>query len=93
MYNILYTESYEEKAKKFIKRHPEMKGLYEKTFRLLEINPYHPSLRLHKVNLHGIEIYSVSINLAYRITIDFIVEEEKIIPLLTRQLNVLLIIA
>jgi toxin HigB-1 len=81
MYKILFTESYEEKARKFLKKHPELKGQYGKTFRLLEINPYHPSLRLHKISLHGIEIYSISINMTYRITIDFYIEEEKIVPI------------
>jgi toxin HigB-1 len=79
MFSIIYTTSYENKAKKFISKHPELKSQYIKTLKLLELNPYHPSLRLHKVNLSGREIYSISINISYRITMDFFIDKEEII--------------
>jgi len=81
MYKIIFSESYEERAKKFLKKHPDLKKQYEKVFELLSLNPYHPSLRLHKVNIRGNEIYSVSINISYRITLDFLIEDQKIIPI------------
>ena len=81
MYSIIYTESYEQKARKFLKKHPELKGQYEKTLKLLELNPYHPSLRLHKVNIQGNEVFSISINISYRITIDLLIDELEVIPL------------
>ena len=43
----------------------------------MELNPLHPSLRLHKFS----ELYSVSINMQYRIAIDFQIEGETIIPI------------
>jgi mRNA-degrading endonuclease YafQ of YafQ-DinJ toxin-antitoxin module len=81
MYSIIYTESYEQKARKFLKKHPELKGQYEKTLKLLELNPYHPSLRLHKVNIQGDEVFSISINISYRITIDLLIDELEVIPI------------
>ena len=81
MYSLIFTESYEAKAKKFFKKHPELKSQYEKVLGLLELNPYHPSLRLHKVNIHGNEVSSVSINMSYRLTIDLLIDESEIIPL------------
>jgi len=80
-YQIIYTHSYNKKAAKFLKKHPDIKNQYQKTLKLLEINPQHPSLRLHKLkgNLHS--FYSVSINFTYRITLDFIIDNKKIIPL------------
>jgi mRNA-degrading endonuclease YafQ of YafQ-DinJ toxin-antitoxin module len=49
------------------------------TLKLLEANPHHPSLRLHalKGKLHG--LHSVSINISYRITLEFILKDEEII--------------
>ena len=47
----------------------------------LEINPFHNSLRLHKLNGTISEFYSVSIDMKYRIIIDFVIENNKIIPL------------
>ena len=79
MYKLLFPFSYEEKAKKFLKKHPELLKQYSKTLQLLEINPYHPSLRLHQFKTSSFEGYSVSINLSYRISIEFIVSEQEII--------------
>jgi len=78
---ILYTDSYLKRAKKFIKKHPDLISQYEKTLKLLEINPYHPSLRLHRLRGKLSELYSVSINISYRITIFFIIQDDKIIPI------------
>ena len=81
MYKIIFTESYIRRAEKFVKKHPDVMKQYEKTLKLLEINPTHPSLRLHKLEGKLTEYYSVSINLTYRITIDFIIREKEIIPI------------
>ncbi len=80
-YKIIQTESYLKKLKKFIKKHPDVLDRYIKTIELLELNPYHPSLRLHKLQGTIKEYYSVSITMKYRIVIDFIIENEKIILL------------
>jgi len=77
---IIYTESYIKRAAKFIKKHPDLTSQYQKTLELLEINPHHPSLRLHKLKGRLSELYSISINISYRISIDFIFEDDKIIP-------------
>jgi mRNA-degrading endonuclease YafQ of YafQ-DinJ toxin-antitoxin module len=77
---IIYTESYIKRAGKFIKKHPDLISQYEKTLKVLEINPHHPSLRLHKLQGKLAELYSVSINISYRITIIFLLENDRIIP-------------
>jgi toxin HigB-1 len=77
---IIYTDSYIKRARKFIKKHPELISQYEKTLKLLELNPSHPSLRLHKLQGKLAELYSISINVSYRISIDFLIEDNKIIP-------------
>jgi mRNA-degrading endonuclease YafQ of YafQ-DinJ toxin-antitoxin module len=78
---LIYTENYNKRAKKFIKKHPEVLKQYKKTLELFEVNPYHPSLQLHKLQGKLSELYSVSINLFYRICIDFIIDNDKIIPI------------
>ena len=81
MYKIIYTESYIKRAKKFAQKHPELLNQYKKTLQLLEINPSHPSLRLHKLEVRISDYYSVSINMTYRITIDFLIKGKEIIPI------------
>lgn len=43
---------------------------YAKTLALLEIDPFHPSLRLHALQGRLTGLHSVSINLQYRITLE-----------------------
>ena len=80
MAELLYTESYIRRAKKFIKRHPNLIEPYRKTLKLLESNPSHPSLRLHKLSGKLSGLYSVSININYRISIEFQIQNDTIIP-------------
>jgi mRNA-degrading endonuclease YafQ of YafQ-DinJ toxin-antitoxin module len=78
-YQLIIPDVYRKRAGKFLKSHPELLKLYEKTLRLLELNPYHPSLRLHKLEGKLQGLYSVSINLSYRITIEFLIKDKQII--------------
>ena len=79
-FRIIYTHSYLKRAAKFIKRHPELLPQYEKTLKLLELNPRHPSLRLHRLTGPLRDLHSVSINISYRMTLEFLLEDGKIIP-------------
>ncbi|MGB5705852.1 MAG: hypothetical protein WBM41_03410 [Arenicellales bacterium] len=78
-YKLVFPETYIRRARKFLKRHPEIQGQYRKTLELLEFDPYHPSLRLHSLqgNLSGLS--SVSINISYRIVLELIIEGNEIL--------------
>ena len=78
-YKLIFPESYLKKEQKFLKKHPELVERYKKVLRLLELNPYHPSLRLHKLEGKLKGKYSVSITMAYRIIITFAVTEDGIV--------------
>jgi addiction module RelE/StbE family toxin len=77
---IIYTDLYIKKVEKFFKKHSDLSNQYEKTIELLELNPYHPSLRLHKLTGKLSGLYSISINITYRLSIEFIMQDDKIIP-------------
>ena len=79
-YKIEITESYQKKLIKFLRKHRDITSKYTKVILLLEANPHHPSLRLHKLSGKLEMLYSVSINMQYRITIECIIEDKKIIP-------------
>lgn len=81
MTKIVFTESYEKRAKKFLKTHPALKKQYTKTIHLLALNPKHSSLRLHKLHGRLADLYSVSINISYRITLQFIIKNNSFIPI------------
>lgn len=80
-FQIIYTDSYNKRAAKFLQKHPNLIKQYQKTLELLVLNPYHPSLRLHQLTGKLKGIHSVSINMSYRITLEMIISDNKVIPI------------
>lgn len=80
-YTLVITDSYMRRAVRFLKRHPDLRNAYAKTLALLELNPHHPSLRLHALSGRLTGLHSVSINLSYRITLELIIQDQQIIPI------------
>ncbi len=79
-FTLVFTEQYNRRAARFLKRHPELRQPYLKTLQLLELNPAHPSLRLHPLRGRLDGLQSVSINLSYRITLELLIQDGQIIP-------------
>ena len=80
-FELVFTQQYEKRAARFLKRHPDLQKQYLKTLQLLEINPHHPSLRLHPLGGRLAGLHSVSINLSYRITLELLIADTQIIPI------------
>ena len=78
-YTLIYTDSYINKAKRFVKKHPELITQYEKTLKILENDPHHPSLRLHRLKGKLKDLHSISINISYRITLEFYLKDKEIV--------------
>ena len=78
-YSLVYPHSYLKRARRFLKRHPDLRGQYRKTLQLLELDPRHPSLRLHALQGRLRGLSSVSINIAYRIVIVLEIREKEIL--------------
>jgi mRNA-degrading endonuclease YafQ of YafQ-DinJ toxin-antitoxin module len=78
---LVFTESYNRLAAKWLKKHPDLQSQYLKTLELLELDPFHPSLRLHALGGRLQGAYSVSINLSYRITLELFITGNEIILL------------
>lgn len=81
MLKICYTDSYNRRAKNFLKKHPELRAQYEKTLQLAELNIQHPSLRLHALAGRLKGLHSISINISYRVTLYLHLTEKEIIPI------------
>lgn len=79
-FQLIFTEQYDKRAARFLKRHPELQKQYLKTLQLLEINPHHPGLRLHTLAGRLDGLHSVSINLSFRITLELLIRDGQIIP-------------
>ena len=80
-WQLVFTEQYNRRAARFLRRHPEAGGQYAKTLKLLEANPHHPSLRLHALTGKLSGLHSVSINLSHRITLEMLITKSEIVPI------------
>jgi len=77
----VFTERYNRRAARFLHRHSELREPYRKTLLLLEADPRHPSLRLHALRGKLSGLHSVSINLSWRITLELLIDGQRIIPI------------
>ena len=80
-YTLVFTDQYNRRAARFLKRHPALREQYGKTLLLLQANPHHPSLRLHPLQGKLKGLHSVSINLSYRITLELLISDQQIVPI------------
>ena len=80
-WQLVFTEQYNRRAARFLRRHPDAASLYAKTLKLLQANPHHPSLRLHALQGRLSGLHSVSINLSYRITLELLITKSEIVPI------------
>jgi len=71
------------RAPRFLKRHPELKAQYTKALALalLEANAHPPSLRLNALTGRMAGLHSVSIKLSYRIMLELLIQDQRIIPI------------
>ncbi|MHB0973482.1 MAG: type II toxin-antitoxin system RelE/ParE family toxin [Acidobacteriaceae bacterium] len=76
---LVFTEAYNRRAARWLRKHPDLRQQYLKTLQLLEANPFHPSLRLHALSGRLQGVHSVSINLSYRITLELLIQDGQII--------------
>lgn len=80
-WTLVFTDQYNRRAARFLKRHTQARPQYRKTLLLLQANPHHPSLRLHALGGKLSGLHSVSINLSYRITLELLLRDRQIVPI------------
>ncbi len=78
-YKIITPASYKKKVIKFLKKHPSLQVSYNHVIHILELEPFHPSLKTHRLKGNLKDLHSVSINLSYRITLEIMIKNHKII--------------
>ena len=79
MYDLIISDSYLKKAKKFFARRPELLSKYAKVLSLLRLDPGNPALKLHKLNGNLGHCYAVSVSLSYRLVIYFVFVKNSIV--------------
>ena len=81
MYILVWTAHFSRAAKKFAKRHPELKKKVAATLRDLEKDPFQPHLDYHHLGGKQPGIQAVSITDSYRVTLTVMITKKEIILL------------
>ncbi len=81
MYILVWTAHFTRAARKFIKRHPELKKKVALILRDLEKDPFQPHLDYHHLGGKQTGVQAVSITDSYRITMTVIITKKEIILL------------
>jgi len=81
MYTLVWTAHFTRAARKFVKRHPELKKKIALILRDLEKDPFQPHLDYHHLGGKQTGVQAVSITDSYRITVTAIITKKEIILL------------
>jgi mRNA-degrading endonuclease YafQ of YafQ-DinJ toxin-antitoxin module len=80
-YTLVWTETFVRTARKFLRRHPDLAGLFEDVLKQLEDDPHLPRLRLHHLKGKHRDKHAVSLTYSYRIVLILRIEKDEIILL------------
>jgi mRNA-degrading endonuclease YafQ of YafQ-DinJ toxin-antitoxin module len=80
-FSLIWTDSFARTARKFLRRHPDLGGMFEDVLRQLETDPHAPRLRLHP--LQGVHRgkHAVRLTYDYRIVLILRVTEKEVVLL------------
>lgn len=81
MYNLVFTETYNRKAKKFFKHHPDLKQSYFKVLDILEFDPFHPQLKTKKLSGSKSGLHRIYVKYSCRLIVEIVVSDKEIIPI------------
>ena len=66
---LVWTETFARTARKFLRRHPGMAGIFEDMLRQLETDPHAPRLRLHPLKGQHQGKHAARLTYEYRIVL------------------------
>ena len=81
MFTLVWTSWFTRAAKKFVKRHPELREKFAAILRDLEKDPFQSNLKFHHLGGKIKGIQAVSITDKYRVTLDVIITDREVILL------------
>ncbi|MBI5598293.1 MAG: plasmid stabilization protein [Deltaproteobacteria bacterium] len=68
-------------ARRFFRKHPDIKPRFKKLLEALRHDPFRPSLGLHPLSGKLSSCYAASLTYSYRVTLTLLIEEKEIILL------------
>ncbi|MEI6168237.1 MAG: type II toxin-antitoxin system YafQ family toxin [bacterium] len=77
-FTLVWTETFSRTARKFLRRHPDLTGLFEDVLKQLEADPHASRLRLHRLKGQHTDKHAISLTYAYRIVLIIVLTEHEI---------------
>lgn len=81
MYTITTPQQFLRQARKFFKKHPDLKLPFAKVVADLQSDPFQPHLELHSLGGRLDGCHAVSLTHSYRITLTLLITDKEIILL------------
>lgn len=81
MYVITTPQGFLRQARRFFKKHPDLKPRFAKVISQLQDDPFQPGLALHPLSGRLSGCHAVSLTYSYRITLTLLITENEIILL------------
>lgn len=81
MFTITTPQQFLRQARKFFKKHPDLKPRFAKLFADLQRDPFQPHLELHPLTGKLAGCHAVSLTYSYRITLTLFITEQEIVLL------------
>ena len=80
-HTLVWTETFARTARKFLRKHPGLAGLFEDVLIQLETDPRNPRLRMHSLKGKHADKHAVSLTYSYRIVLILSLSASEIILL------------
>lgn len=81
MFALVTTEYFLRRARKFLKKHPDLRGRFAQVLDDLQQDPFAPHLAYHHLGGRLKDVQAVSITYAYRILLTIEITDQEIILL------------
>lgn len=81
MYAIVTPGQFLRQARKFFRKHPDLKARFAKVIQDLQNDPFNPQLALHPLSGKLAGLYAIRLTYSYRITLTLMVSEKEIVLL------------
>ena len=69
LFTLVWTETFARTARRFLRRHPDLEGIFEDVLRQLETDPHAPRLRLHPLKGRHKDKHAARLAYEYRIVL------------------------
>ncbi|NJN47080.1 MAG: type II toxin-antitoxin system mRNA interferase toxin, RelE/StbE family [Candidatus Competibacteraceae bacterium] len=80
-FTLVTTRHFERRARKFLRKHPNLKTHFKNTLEQLRQSPFEPKLKIHGLTGKLVGLQAVSITHSYRIVLTVKVTQQEIILL------------